>query len=373
MSAALPPMDVAARVPRVRAALAEVGEALLVTDLVNIRWLTGFTGSAARLAVLPDELVLVTDGRYGDQAVEQLARAGVEARVSVGRSQAAQRDLLCEVLGRAGRLALEADSVTWADERSYAALFTDAELVPSSGLVEHQRLAKDAGEVARIEAAADLASQALADVLALLDTEPTEAAFALALDSRMRELGAEGPSFPTIVASGPASALPHHEPDDRRIVEGDLVVIDFGALLDGYHSDMTRTAVLGDPTAEQAELIAVVTEAEEAGVAAVRAGERAAHVDAVCRERIARSGWAERFTHGTGHGVGLRIHEAPWLNATSEDVLVEGAVVTVEPGVYLFPSGGVRVEDAVLVTADGCRPLTKTPKDLSCLRSPRTT
>jgi Xaa-Pro aminopeptidase len=364
-------MDVAGRAGRLRMALS--CDALLVTSLTNIRWLTGFSGSAARLVVLPDELVLVTDGRYGDQAAEQLAAAGVEARIAVGRSQAAQRELLAAAVGGAHRIGMESQHVSWADHGAYAELFSLAELVATSGLVEGLRVVKDDGEVARIEAAADIASQALDDVCGLLGTEPVESEFALALDSQMRRLGAEGPSFATIVASGPASALPHHEPDGRRIVEGDLVVIDFGALVDGYHSDMTRTFVVGDPSAEQAELLAVVTEAEEAGVAAVAAGVRAADVDRVCRDVIARAGWADRFTHGTGHGVGLLIHEAPWVNATSDDVLVEGAVVTVEPGVYLFPSGGARVEDAVLVTVDGCRSLTKTPKDLSCLPSPRTT
>jgi len=232
---------------------------------------------------------------------------------------------------------------------------------------------KDPGEVARIEAACAIADDALAEVLALVGEGTTERALALALDAAMVARGAEAPSFDTIVASGPASALPHHHPDQRRIVAGDLVVIDFGALVDGYHSDMTRTFVVGEPTAEQVRLYEVVASAQAAGVAAVRPGVTAQQVDAACRDAIEAAGWGERFTHGTGHGLGLLIHENPWINAASVEVLTPGVVLTVEPGVYLASSGGVRVEDTVLVTPSGGRPLTSTSKELSCLPSPRTT
>jgi Xaa-Pro aminopeptidase len=319
------------------------------------------------VVVLPDELVLVTDGRYGDQAAVELDAAGVKARVVVGRNLAAQQDLLVAAVKSVGRLGLEAEHVSWAAQQGYAGAVA-AELVATTGLVESLRLVKDAGEVARIEAAADIASDALARVLPLLAEEPAETEFALALDTEMRRLGADGPSFDTIVAAGPNGGFPHHRPDARRIVAGDLLVVDFGALLDGYHSDMTRTVTIGEPSAERAELLALVTEAEALGVAAVRAGVDAKAIDAVCREHITAAGWGEQFTHGTGHGVGLLIHEAPWVNATSTDVLADGVVVTVEPGVYRGALGGARVEDTVIVTSDGCRPLTKTPKDLSCLR-----
>ncbi len=367
-------MDVAARAPEVRAVLAGAGcEALLVTSLTNVRWLTGFTGSAARVVVLPDELVLVTDGRYGDQAAIELAAAGVDGRVLVGRSLAAQQDLLAAAIGAVHRLGLEAEHVSWSAQRGYTESFPGAELVATTGLVEGPRLVKDPGEVARIEAAADIASAALDTTLALLADEPTETAFGLALDTEMRRLGAQGPSFETIVAAGPNAGFPHHRPDERRIREGDLLVLDFGALVDGYHSDMTRTVSLGELSAERAELLALVTEAQALGVAAVGPGVDARDVDAACRRHITAAGWGEEFTHGTGHGVGLLIHEAPWVNATSTDRIVAGAVVTVEPGVYRGALGGARVEDTVLVTSDGCRPLTKTPKDLACLPSAPTT
>jgi Xaa-Pro aminopeptidase len=362
-------MEVLRRAGLVRQALAAAScDALLVTSLTNIRWLTGFTGSAARLVVLPDELVLVTDGRYGDQARVELDAAGVAGRVAVGRSSAVQQDLLVQAVGSIGRLGLEAEHVSWAAQKGYAETFDGAELVPTTGVVEGGRLVKDAGEVARIEAASDIASAALANVLPLLAEEPTETAFALALDTEMRRLGAAGPSFDTIVAAGANAGFPHHQPDGRRIVDGDLLVVDFGALLDGYHSDMTRTITVGEPSAERSELLALVTDAQALGVAAVRPGIDAKAIDAACRDHIVAAGWGDEFTHGTGHGVGLLIHEAPWLNTTSTDVIVEGVVLTVEPGVYRGSLGGARVEDTVIVTRDGCRPLTKTPKDLTCLR-----
>ncbi|HEY1278425.1 MAG TPA: Xaa-Pro peptidase family protein [Acidimicrobiales bacterium] len=361
-------MDVARRAGRLRTVLRDAGcGGFLVTSLTNVRWLTGFSGSAGRVVVLPDELVLVTDGRYGDQARVELDASGVDATVAEGRNLAAQLDLLVDLVAAVGRLGLEAEHVSWAAQQGYATAF-GAELVATSGLVEGLRVLKDAGEVARIEVAADIASAALEHVLPLLAEEPAETEFALALDTEMRRLGAEGPSFETIVAAGPNGGFPHHRPDARRIIEGDLLVVDFGALVDGYHSDMTRTITIGEPSAERAELLALVTEAEARGVAAVRAGVDAKAVDAACRDHITAAGWGERFTHGTGHGVGLLIHEAPWVNATSTDVLGAGTVVTVEPGVYRGGLGGARVEDTVIVTSDGCRPLTKTPKDLSCLR-----
>jgi Xaa-Pro aminopeptidase len=182
------------------------------------------------------------------------------------------------------------------------------------------------------------------------------------LDTTMRRLGAAGVSFETIVASGPNGARPHHRPADRTIVEGDLVVIDFGALVDGYHSDMTRTFSVGEASATQRRMLDVVAEAQAAGVAAVVEGVAASEVDAACRRVIAEAGWEDAFSHGTGHGVGLLIHEDPRVGRQSTAMLTAGHVVTVEPGVYLPDHGGVRIEDTVLVTADGCRTLTLAPK-----------
>jgi Xaa-Pro aminopeptidase len=347
--------------------MADAGcEALLVTNLVNVRYLTGFTGSAALLLVLPDDVVLTTDGRYRDQAAEQLAAAAVEAQVEVRATLAGQYEVLGAVARGVARIGLEADSVTWSQQRRFASdVFADAELVATGGVCEELRRIKDAGEIERMAEAARIADDALAAVLPLLGQGVTEREVALGLDYEMRRLGADGSSFETIVASGPNGAKPHARPTDRRIAPGELVVIDFGAIVDGYCSDMTRTFCVGEPGEDVAlRMAAVVKESQREGVAAVKAGVRGREVDETCRAVIADAGWADAFIHGTGHGVGLEIHEAPRVASTSEDVLAAGHVVTVEPGVYLAEHGGVRIEDTVVVTDDGCIVLTNAPKEL---------
>ncbi|MGH9058305.1 MAG: M24 family metallopeptidase, partial [Acidimicrobiales bacterium] len=339
-------------------------DALIVTSLTNIRYLTGFTGSAGLLLVLPDRAVLVSDGRYATQAVEQTAAAGVDAAVEIAGA-ADQRALVSGLVGRPGRLGLEAAHVSWARQRAFATdWFGGAELIPTVGVVEGLRLVKDAGELDRLGRAAAIADAALASMRARLEDGPTEEEFGQELDTEMRRRGATGPSFETIVASGPNAAKPHHRPTDRQIPAGEPVVLDFGALYDGYCSDMTRTVWVGAVAdADLRRAVEVVLASQAAGVAAVRAGVGAAEVDAVCRSVIAEAGWADRFVHGTGHGVGLDIHEAPSVSAASTDTLTAGQVVTVEPGVYLPGVGGVRIEDTVVVTDRGCQPLTSTPKD----------
>jgi Xaa-Pro aminopeptidase len=333
---------------------------------VHIRYLTGFTGSAAYLLVLPGDLLFVTDGRYRDQAQEQMSAAGVDATVDVGRTGDEQRALIAAAAAGQARVGLEAEHVTWAQQRSMAlSWFPDADLVPTAQLVDELRVVKDPGEIARIEAAAAIATAALAGIVDRLWDGPTEDEFGFELDSAMRRLGAEGPSFETIVGSGPNGAKPHHRAagSHRIIAEGDLVVLDYGALVDGYHSDMTRTVVLGEPAATQARMLEVVTASQQAGVDAVHAGVNGKVVDEACRAVIRDAGWGDAFSHGTGHGVGLEIHENPRVTWAADAMLPAGSVVTVEPGVYLPEHGGVRIEDSVVVTPDGCRPLTHAPKD----------
>lgn len=362
----LPVMSVAGRADLVRAQLDEAGcDALVVTKLVNIRWLTGFTGSAALLVVLPDRLVFTTDGRYGEQSEGQLAAAGVSADRTVAGGEG-QKAAIVEALASVLRVGLEADDVTWAQQRRWSSeWFPAATTVATSLLVDGLRIVKDDGEVARIEAACAVADAALAQVRPRLLDAPTEVEFGLELDLAMRHLGAEGTSFETIVAAGPNGAMPHHHPDGRRIVEGDLVVLDFGALVDGYCSDMTRTIMVGEPTDTQRRMLDVVAASQRAGIEAVTPGVRCGDVDQASRAVIDDAGWGDAFMHSTGHGVGLEIHEEPRVAAGADATLAPGAVVTVEPGVYLPGHGGVRIEDTVVVTPDGCRPLTSAPKSVS--------
>jgi Xaa-Pro aminopeptidase len=364
VSLSLPPLDLAGRADDLRAQLSGAGcDALVLTHLVSIRWLTGFTGSNA-MVLVGDELLFVTDGRYGEAAEAQLRAAGVDARIEVALRRADQRDILNDATRGIGRLGLEADAVTWADQRTYdAEWFPTAELVPTTGLVADRRRVKSAAEVARIEAAATIADEALDQLRPQLLDGPSEHEFATALERTMIDLGADERSFPTICAAGPNSARPHAEPGDRRIAEGDLVVIDFGALVDGYHSDMTRTIPVGEVAPEVRELLAVATESQAAGATAVRPGVTAHAIDRACRDVLADHGLEDRLLHGTGHGLGLEIHETPILRPDGAEELREGEVVTVEPGVYLPGTGGARVEDTVVVTATGSRPLTRFPKD----------
>ncbi len=377
---ALPPLQVTGRLDRLRARWAPVDDdrpamtALVVTTPANIRWLSGFSGSSGLLLVTGDSALLTTDGRYRTQSEEQLAAAGVgdAIDIAVGGVQV-QRQAVADRAGGSGRLGLEADHVTWSGQRAWADVFGPRELVPTQGMVEGLRVTKDSAEVARMERAAAIADQALADVLPLLaatagggaDSELTEAQFAAALDHAMRRGGAEDSAFETIVASGPNSAKPHARPGGRRIRSGDPVVVDFGAIFDGYRSDMTRTFWVGGPPAGQmAPVFEAVAEAQREGVAAVAPGVSAGAIDQACRHLLGTRGWADRFEHGTGHGVGLDIHEQPSVGPGSTAILDVGTVVTVEPGVYLPGTGGVRIEDTLVVTEDGRRSLTHFPKEV---------
>lgn len=364
-AADLPPLEVPARADRLRALLPDAGcDAMVLTDLTNIRYLTGFTGSNGLLLVTADRMVLATDGRYRGQSAEQLAANGVDADIEIAD------DLGTPLAGAARgitRIGLEADHLSWSLQRRFAhQTLPWAHLVPIEGLVLGLRAVKDDGEAARLEVAAAIADDALAAVRGELSDGISEVAFARLLEAAMVEGGADGPSFETIVASGPNGAKPHARPTERVVGasgRGELVVIDFGALYDGYHSDMTRTLVVGEPSETQERMLEVVHASQAAGVGVVRAGARCADVDARCRAVIDDAGWGEAFSHGTGHGIGLVIHEEPRLSRRSDQALAPGHCVTVEPGVYLPEHGGVRVEDSVVVTATGCRKLTNAPYD----------
>jgi Xaa-Pro aminopeptidase len=353
---------------------------MLVTDLINVRYLSGFTGSNGALLVFADDRapVLATDGRYRTQAAEQAPDLEIAIERALGR----------HLVGRAAdggvrKLGFESNVVTVdgfdaltseLDERG-----GETELVRAAGTVEALREVKDAGELALLRLACEAADAALKDLVARGGVRPgrTEREVGRELEALMLDHGADGISFETIVAAGPNSAIPHHRPTDAVLAEGDFVKIDFGALVAGYHSDMTRTFVLGKAADWQLEIYALVAAAQRAGREALRPGAGLRDVDAAARQLIAEAGYGEHFGHGLGHGVGLQIHEAPGIGATSAGTLLAGSVVTVEPGVYLPGRGGVRIEDTLVVAGGtpkepetaGQTPelLTRFPKELAIL------
>ncbi|HEY3259512.1 MAG TPA: Xaa-Pro peptidase family protein [Pseudonocardiaceae bacterium] len=339
-------------------------DALLVTDLLNVRYLTGFTGSNGALLVAAagdDESLFCTDGRYDTQSRQQVPDL---RRVIDRRSDLA----LAAVAADAGhrRLGFESHRVTVDGHTAIAATAPAVELVRAPGMVEALRIIKDDDEVEALRMACAAADRALADLIAHGGLRPgrTEREVARELEERMLDHGASGPSFASIVAAGANSAVPHHRPTDAVLRTGDLVKLDFGALVDGYHSDMTRTVVLGEPADWQREIYQLVAAAQAAGRAALKPGADVRDVDAEARNVIAKAGHGDAFVHGLGHGVGLAVHEAPTLSKLGDGKLAAGMAVTVEPGVYLPGRGGVRIEDTLVVRDDKPELLTLTTKDL---------
>jgi Xaa-Pro aminopeptidase len=354
----------AARRAALRALLADAAaEAALVTRLVNVRYLTGFTGSNAALLVSADHAVLATDGRYITQSEQQ----------SPDVERVIDRQCAAALVTRAGkdgirRLGFEDHDVTVAAHATLTALDGAPELIPLSQPVETLRTVKDDDEIALIRTACAISCRALEELLPSVVPGRTERAVARDLENRMLDGGADGLAFETIVATGSNSAIPHHRPTDREIAVGDFLKIDFGALYRGYHADCTRTFVVGrEPAAWQREIFDVVRAAQRAGRHALVPGAGLQAIDDAARSVVREAGYVDQFTHGLGHGVGLEIHEAPLLGYTATGTIDARTPVTVEPGVYLPGRGGVRLEDTLVVDEGGPELLTTTPKDLLVL------
>ncbi len=327
----------------------------------DFRYLVGFSGDAGALVVGQADALLLTDSRYIETAQAEVrgARTAQHGQPLVQDVAAAMRQMGGE------RWGFDAESVSYGLYQRLQAQGT--QLVPTQGIVLSLRMVKDREEIARLRRACAIAADALEELIDRLRPGMTEQDAAVWLEGRMREMGAEGAAFPFIVASGPRGSLPHAGASARVLQAGDMVTLDVGCRYLGYHSDITRTVGLGTPAAELRQIYEVVRQAQAAGIAAVRPGVLARDVDRAAREVIAAAGYGERFGHGTGHGVGLEIHEWPQVSTRSDDTLAVGMVLTVEPGIYLPGLGGVRIEDTVLVTADGAEVLTPSPKSLRML------
>jgi Xaa-Pro aminopeptidase len=330
---------------------------LFVSDLTNVRYLTGFTGTNGACLVSSEERVFFTDFRYTE-------RAETEVSPEWERPEA-ERELIPQIVARMkGRVGFEDAKLSVRQlARLEAAAGDGVEFVPAGDLVEQLRAVKEPDELERIAAAAELTDGVYRWAVERGLVGRTERDVAQAVEGRIRELGAE-PSFPTIVATAENGALPHAEPGEREIGSGELVVFDMGSQLDGYCSDCTRTFATGEPGDDARAVYELVLSAQQAALEAIRPTAGGKEIDAVAREMIAEAGYGDRFGHGLGHGVGLEVHEGPRLSTTSDDDLFEGSVVTVEPGIYMPGRFGVRIEDLVVVTPDGHRNLSGLPKDL---------
>jgi Xaa-Pro aminopeptidase len=345
---------------RLRALYERISQPLLVSKSPNLRYLTGFTGSSGWLLVRPDgSATFVTDGRYGELA-EKLVAELPEADLVVYTS--GMWDVFRSLA--AGTTELEADGVTW----QFASDFgreTGVEVVAGGGTVEELRRTKDDAEIAALQAAATAGDRAFSRLEEIAPADITEEALGWALIDAMRAAGAQAAGWDPIVAAGAGASIPHYRAG-RNPVGSQLLLLDYGCTVEGYHSDMTRTVWLeGEPDEEMARVHRAVLESQEAGIEAVAPGVTCGDVDEAVREVLRGYGYEKQFIHSTGHGVGLEIHEPPWVRAGNDDELAIGDVITIEPGVYLPGIGGVRIEDMALVTADGPRVLTESPKEFA--------
>jgi Xaa-Pro aminopeptidase len=327
---------------------------LLILNGTNIRYLTGFTGGEGALLIGPDRVELLVDGRYTTQAA--LETSGFEITEFQNKAEGISAVLTEQKVDRVG---FEASSLTVSEYQKFRSALTGVSLEPISEGLDFLRAVKDAGEIERIREAIRIAEKALTDLKNLIKPGIREIEIAVELEYRMRRAGAERLSFDTIVATGPNSALPHATPGNRQVEAGDFVLIDYGAVFAGYHSDQTRMFCVGSPSDRQRRVYQAVLGAHDRAIAAIKAGVSCQEIDSIARSFLKEKGMGEYFSHGTGHGVGLEVHEAPMLTRGKEDILKPGMVVTVEPGVYFPEEWGIRIEDMVLVGEDGPEVLTK--------------
>jgi Xaa-Pro aminopeptidase len=360
-----PPTVIAERLRACRAKIQEKSvSGYLITSRVDQFYLTGFDGEDGAALILPDRVYLLTDGRFKEEAQRNVPWAK-----AVVRTKGPLVDSLVKVVRRhkLERLAFQPAALSVAAYRTFQKALRPTRLVAMPDVVDELRLTKDPSEVAALERAIDVAEASFQAVIRRIKPGWTEAQLAAELEYDMLSRGASGPSFPTIVAEGPNASLPHYRPGDRRIEVGSAVLIDWGATVDHYRSDLTRVVFIRRIPPRFRRMYADVLAAQEAGIRSIRPGVRACDVDGAARRSLKKAGVDKYFAHGLGHGLGLDVHEPPRLAMKMEGPLRAGMVVTVEPGVYFPGVGGVRIEDDVLVTADGCRMLTHLPREIDSM------
>lgn len=335
-------------------------DALLVSDAVNRRYVTGFTGTSGFALVTRDRALLITDFRYVTQAREQAPHFHIIQHKGTIWQTVAEQCARLEIRS----LAYEEHHLTVAQYQELEQQLKGTALRPSAQVVERLRQIKDERELAILQKAAEIADRTYEHILSYIREGVTERDVMLELEFAMRKLGAQSSSFDIIVASGKRSALPHGVASGKKLERGDFVTLDFGAVYKGYCSDMTRTVVVGEPSARQRDIYDIVLKAQERVLQGLRPGMTGREADALARHYIMERGYGDNFGHSTGHGIGLDVHEGPVLSHKSETVLQPGMVVTVEPGIYIPDFGGVRIEDDVVITGSGCKRLTRSGKEL---------
>lgn len=353
------------RVERLRKKMAEKNlEAFLVTHPINRRYMTGFTGTSGVALLTENEAMFFTDFRYVTQVREQCPDWSL---VKHEGSIFAEVAKVCEKIGLK-QLGFEQDHLTYAEAIQLREMLEEIETVPVGGMIEELREAKDPEELLIIKEAAKIADKAFAQILQEIRPGMKEREVALRLEVIMRELGATSSSFDTIVASGWRSALPHGVASDKVIEKGDFVTMDYGAYYKGYASDITRTVLMGKPDSKQKEIYEIVLEANRRAIEGVCPGKTGKEIDAIARDHIRKHGYGDYFGHGTGHGLGMEVHEEPRVSAKGDKPLAAGMVITIEPGIYLPDFGGVRIEDDLIVTESGYEKITGSPKELLMIR-----
>jgi Xaa-Pro aminopeptidase len=355
------------RVDRLRARFPALGvDAFLVTFLPHLRYLCGFSGSAGAGFVTSRGLHFFTDGRYAEQIRKEVG-GGWKHHVSPGSGSLFQLIRDSGVVRSGARVGFDGNTLLYQEFRTLKKLVPGSRVLPKADVIEPIAAVKDESEIRAIKKAVEITDRTFNDVLPMIKPGVRESDLAAEISWLQRTHGAEKDAFDTIAASGPRSALPHGHASSKKIAKGELLTLDFGCVVDGYHSDMTRTVGVGRLPAEAKKIYALVLEAQAAAVDAARAGMKTKDLDATARAIIGTAGHGNHFQHSLGHGIGLQIHEAPRISVQSRAVLEAGNVVTIEPGVYIPGLGGVRIEDDVVIGENGCRVLTRSPKELVIL------
>jgi len=340
--------------------LKEKVSGFLITNLRNIYYLVGFSGSSGLLLVRPDDAFFFTDFRYQEQVKREIS----DCKIKIVKDELLKGLAKSKEIKKRDRIGFESRNLSVSQYSSLKEFFPQVRWKPFEDSVETLRKAKDEEEIAKIKKAAAIGDTVFQSILSLLKPGISEQDIASEIDYRLKKAGASGSPFETIVASGSQGALPHASPTNRKLRQKDFIVIDLGAIYRGYCSDMTRTVILGRPSQKHKQIYHLVLKAQERALKFMRPGMKCAKVDELARSVIREAGFGREFGHGLGHGVGLEIHEAPSLSRKSKDTLEPGMVVTVEPGVYISGWGGVRIEDTILITKEGIQTLTKTPKEM---------